>query len=123
MCATLRDTSRQNFSDGYCLRILINFKMYVCRLIPSSHSTSLTMLCQLRQRHITDGIDAVVVFILWLVRHVPVTVFSPLIAPEVPDDTHAPAGDMDAVTLQNVKARYDAVLTLWACCHPQPLCL
>ena len=67
---------------------------------------------QLRQRHISYGIYAVVVLILWLVRVVAVLVLTPSVAAEVRQQADAPAGHMDAVTLQDIQARHYAVITL-----------
>ena len=51
------------------------------RLITHPYTTHLTVLTQLRQADITDSVYSVVVLILWLVRHITVTVFPPLVAP------------------------------------------
>ena len=89
-------------------------KLFACgfSLVPSPYATNLAVLCQLRQRHVAYRIDTVVILILWLVRHVPVLVLSPLVAPEIRQQADAPACHMDAVALQYIQTRYDAVLTL-----------
>lgn len=95
-------------------------KLFACgfSLVPSPYSTNLPVLCQLRQRHITDGINAVVILVLWLIRHVPVLILPPLVAPQVAKYADAPARHMDAVTLQYIQTRHDAVLSLRRCRHP-----
>ena len=47
--------------------------------VPTYHTARLDPHGQLRQRHVADGIDAVIVRILRLVRHVPVTILVPLV--------------------------------------------
>lgn len=54
--------------------------LMLCLLVPSLYPSHGLMLRQLRQRHVTHCIYAVVVPVLRLVRHVPVTILSPSVA-------------------------------------------
>ena len=70
------------------------------------------VLRQLRQRHISYGIYAVVILILWLVRIIAVLVLTPSVAAEIRQQADAPACHVYAVTLQDIQPRHDAVITL-----------
>ena len=89
--------------------------------IPSPDAPCLHTLGQPLQRHIPHRIDAVVVLILRLVRHIAVTILVPLVRPHIRYDTHAASCHMQAVTPKYIKTADDAVRTLRAGTHPQTL--
>ena len=88
-------------------------------LILPAHPSHGSALSQLRQCHVPDSVDTVVIPVLRLVGVVSVLVLPPAVCPEVRQHPHAPTGDVHTVTLQYIQARHYAVLTLQRGRHPQ----
>ena len=80
-------------------------KLFACgfSLVPSPYAPYLSVLCQLRQRHVTYRIDAVDVLVLGLIRHVPISILVPLIRSQVTDDTCGVSSNVHTITLEDIQ--------------------
>ena len=87
-------------------------------LVAPPHTSHLTMLCKFRQTYVADSVYSVVILVLGLVGVVSILIFSPLVRPEVRNQSLRSACNVQAITFQYIQARYYAIVALCAWCHP-----